>query len=139
MFMKAAGYSPVPLAKKLGIKNSSSIRIINGPEYYFTLFSDLPDDLNEVVKGTRKVDLLHYFTMNAGYLNKDIKKLKSSIKKEGAIWVSWPKKASGIKTDINENLIREVALQNGLVDVKVCAIDEIWSALKLVVRLKDRK
>ena len=139
MFMKAAGYSPVPLAKKLGIKSSSSIRIINGPEYYFNLFNDLPTDLHEVVRGTRKVDFLHYFTMNAGYLSKDIKKLKSSIKKDGVIWVSWPKKASGIKTDINENFIREVALENGLVDVKVCAVDEIWSALKLVFRLRDRK
>ena len=137
--MKAAGYSSVPLAKKLGIKNLSTIRIMNGPEYYFTLFSDLPENLKEVVRGREKVDLLHYFTMNRGYLVKDIKKIKSAVKKDGAIWISWPKKSSGIFTDINENTIREVALKNGLVDVKVCAIDEIWSALKLVVPVKERK
>jgi len=135
MFMKAAGYSNVQLAKKLGIKGMSSIRIVNGPEYYFDLFSDLPEDLKEVVRGKQKVDLLHYFTMNKGYLVKDIKKIKSAIKKDGAIWISWPKKASGIITDINEDTIREVALKNGLVDVKVCAIDDIWSGLKLVNRV----
>ena len=129
----------MPLAKKLGIKNLSTIRIMNGPEYYFTLFSDLPENLKEVVRGREKVDLLHYFTMNRGYLVKDIKKIKSAVKKDGAIWISWPKKSSGIFTDINENTIREVALKNGLVDVKVCAIDEIWSALKLVVPVKERK
>ncbi len=132
--MKAAGYSNVQLAKKLGIKSMSTIRIVNGPDYYFDLFNDLPEDIKEVVRGKEKVDVLHYFTMNKGYLVKDIKKIKSAVKKDGAIWISWPKKASGIITDINENTIREVALKNGLVDVKVCAIDDIWSGLKLVVR-----
>lgn len=131
--MKAAGYSTVPLAKKLGIKGSSTIRIVHGPEYYFNLFNDLPDDLKEVVRGKEKVDVLHYFTMNKGYLVKDIKMIKSAVKKDGSIWISWPKKASGIVTDIDQNIIREIAVKNGLIDVKVCAIDEIWSALKLVV------
>ncbi len=136
--MKAAGYSTVPLAKKLGIKSMSTIRVLNAPEYYYELFSDLPDDLKEVIRGTQKVDFLHYFTMNRNYLKKDIRKLKSAIKKEGIIWVSWPKKASGIITDIDENFIREIALENGLVDVKVCAIDDIWSGLKLVIPVKSR-
>jgi hypothetical protein len=138
MYMKAAGYSNVPLAKKLGIKSATSIRIVNGPEYYFNLFSDLPHDLREVVKGTEKVDLLHYFTMNRNYFLQDIRKLKTAIRKTGAIWISWPKKASGIITDIDEKFIREIALENGLVDVKVCAIDEIWSGLKLVIPVKSR-
>jgi hypothetical protein len=138
MFMKSAGYSAVPLAKKLGIKSLTTIRIIHAPEYYFDLFNDLPPGIKEVVRGNQKVDFLHYFTMNRSYLQKDIRKIKSAIKKEGTIWISWPKKSSGIITDINENTVREIALKNGLVDVKVCAIDEVWSALKLVVPVKER-
>jgi hypothetical protein len=139
MYMKAAGYSTVPLAKKLGIKSATTIRIVNAPEYYYDLFSDLPDDLKESVKGTSKVDFLHYFTMNRSYFLKDIRKLKASIRKNGTIWISWPKKASGIVSDIDEKFIREIALENGLVDVKVCAIDDIWSGLKLVIPVKQRK
>jgi hypothetical protein len=139
MYMKSAGYSSVPLAKKLGIKSLYRIKVINGPHYYFELFDDFPEDAKEVIRSKRKVDVVHYFTMNTAYLLKDIKKLKAAIKKEGMIWISWPKKSSGIVTDINENTIREIALKNGLVDTKVCAIDDIWAGLKLVFPVASRK
>ncbi len=82
--------------------------------------------------------MIHYFGVNASRLVNDIKKLKTEMESNGALWISWPKKASKMQTDLNENIIREIALENGLVDVKVCAIDEVWSGLKLVIRLKDR-
>jgi hypothetical protein len=133
------GISSSPLARKLGIKNLFRFKVINGPAYYYSLFTDFPDDAKEISRSKSKVDMIHYFTMNKGYLVKDIRKLKSSIKKEGMIWVSWPKKSSGIVTDINEDAIREIAVKNGLVDIKVCKIDDIWAGLKLVIPEKQRK
>ena len=137
--MKSAGYSGAPLAKKLGIKQGFKIKIINPPEYYFTLLSDLPTDIHQLTNKKTKKDFIHYFAKTESQLNKDIKQLRQEIEENGMIWISWPKKAAKIETDINENIIRNIALSNGLVDVKVCAVDEIWSGLKLVIRLKDRK
>jgi hypothetical protein len=133
-----AGYSSTPLAKKLGIKTGFKIRIINPPDYYFKLFTDLPD-VKEVAGKKIKKDFIHYFTKSAKGLEKEIRQLRKEIEENGMIWISWPKKASKIETDVNENIVRDLALTNGLVDVKVCAIDEIWSGLKLVIRVKDRK
>lgn len=138
LIMKVPGYSSTSLAKKLGIKSTSKIKVINGPEYYFSLFNDFPEEAKEVT-GKAKADVVHYFTMNKGYLLKDIKKLKASVREEGAIWISWPKKASGIITDISENEIRQIAVKHGLVDTKVCIVDEIWAALKLTVSEKRVK
>ena len=137
--MKSAGYSETPLVKKLGIKQGFKIRIINPPEYYFTLLSDLPTDIHQLTNKKTKKDFIHYFAKTESQLNKDIKQLRQEIEENGMIWISWPKKAAKIETDLNENIIRNIALSNGLVDVKVCAVDEIWSGLKLVIRLKDRK
>ena len=137
--MKSAGYSGTPLAKKLGIKQGFKIKIINPPEYYFTLLSDLPTDIHQLTNKKTKKDFIHYFAKTESQLNKDIKQLRQEIEENGMIWISWPKKAAKIETDLNENIIRDIALANGLVDVKVCAVDEIWSGLKLVIRLKDRK
>jgi hypothetical protein len=127
--VKTAGYSGTPLAKKLGIKPKFKIKLVNPPDYYFKLFSD---------KKTRK-DFIHYFALKATQLKKDIKQLRQEIEENGMIWVSWYKKSAGIETDLSENVIREIALNNGLVDVKVCAVDEMWSGLKLVIPVKDRK
>ena len=137
--MKTTGYSGTPLAKKLGIKQGFKIKLMNHPDYYFKLFTDLPTGIKEVSDKKTKKDLIHYFTKNAAELTKDISQLRHEIEENGMIWISWPKKTAKIEPDLNENIIRDIALKNGLVDVKVCAVDEIWSGLKLVIRLKDRK
>jgi hypothetical protein len=132
------GYSGTPLAKKLGIKPGFKIKLINAPDYYFDLFTDLPADINIEEDLTTKKDLIHFFTKDAGEYINTLLPLKEQIKPNGIIWISWPKKASKIVTDITEDTIRNYALKIGLVDIKVCAIDEIWSGLKLVIPVKDR-
>jgi hypothetical protein len=137
--MKTAGYSGTPLSKKLGLKPGFKIKLINAPDYYYTLLTDLPTDLKEIKSPKIKKDLIHYFANDAAQLNKDIEQLKNEIEVNGMIWISWYKKSAKMKTDLDENTIRDIALNKGLVDVKVCAVDEKWSALKLVIPLKDRK
>jgi len=137
--MKTTGYSGTPLAKKLGILQGFKIRLINPPDYYYDLLYDLPTGIKELKGKKIKKNFIHYFATNATQFNKDIKQLRQEIEENGMIWVSWYKKSAKIETDLNENIIRDIALNNGLVDVKVCAIDEVWSGLKLVIRLKDRK
>jgi len=136
--MKATGYSGTPLARKLGIKEGFKIRLVDQPDYYFDLFTDLPKTLNIVKDKKTKKNLIHYFTKSAAALRMDIVALRNEIEPNGMIWISWPKKASKITTDITEDTIRELALKNGLVDIKVCAVDEVWSGLKLVIPVKDR-
>lgn len=137
--MKTAGYSGTTLAKKLGIKPGFKIKLINQPDYYLNLFADLPPDIKEVADAKIKKDFVHYFTKSATELNKAIKQLREEIEENGMIWVSWPKKTAKLETDLDGNIVREIGLKNGLVDVKICAVDEIWSGLKFVKRLKDRK
>ena len=136
--MQPSGYSRTPLEKKLGIKEGFKIRLVNQPDYYFELFTDMPANIILLTDKKTKKNLIHYFTMKANDLHKDIVALRNEIESNGAIWISWPKKASKIVTDINEDTVRNLALANGLVDVKVCAVDEIWSGLKLVIPVKDR-
>lgn len=133
-----AGYSGTPLAKKLGIREGFKISLFHEPEYYFSLFTDFPGRV-KIVRKKMSVDLIHYFVKEEKQLQKDISKLKNSIEQNGIIWISWPKKSSGVATDITEDVVRKIALSNGLVDIKVCAVDETWSALKLVIPVKDRK
>ena len=133
-----AGYSSTPLAKKLGIKSGFVIRLVNEPVHYHTLFADWPDGVIQSAKTKDKKDFIHYFTTNADELNRDMKLLKDEIKPTGIVWISWPKKSSKVVTDITEGEVREIGLKSGLVDVKVCAVDETWSGLKFVVRMKDR-
>jgi hypothetical protein len=137
--MSTAGYSSTPLAKKLGIKEGNKISLLNKPDYYFSLFTDFPDDVSINTRGNEKYNFVHYFVKQEKQLQKDIRKLRDSIEPNGMIWISWPKKASKVETDLTEDVIRNLALKNGLVDVKVCAVDEIWSGLKLVIPVKDRK
>ena len=136
--MKPSGYSGTPLAKKLGIKTGYKIRLINQPEYYFDLFMDMPDDVTFQTDKKTKKNFIHFFTKSAKELEKNIVPLRAEIESDGMIWVSWPKKASKIDTDVTEDIIRHLALSNGLVDIKVCAVDEVWSGLKLVIPVKDR-
>ena len=137
--MKTDGYSGTPLERKLGIKTGLKLKLVNAPEYYFELFTAFPPDIILLDDSKTKKDLIHYFSINAANYADDIVKLKNEIVSNGSIWISWPKKSSAIKSDLDENIIRELALKNGLVDVKVCAVDATWSALKLVIPLKDRK
>jgi hypothetical protein len=137
--MKSSGYSGTPLEKKLGFREGLKVRIINPPDHYFDLFEVLPNAIEFSHEGKTKKDLIHYFTRNAKELERDILSLKNEITANGIIWISWPKKSSKIATDVTEDTIRNLALENGLVDVKVCAVDEVWSGLKLVIPVKDRK
>src|SRR5678815_5463304 len=135
--MPAAGYSGTPLAKKLGIKEGFRMALFNQPDYYFSLFTDFPVDVR-FINNNSKVDFIHYFAREGKQLQKDIGKLKNGIEQNGMIWISWPKKSSKVETDVTEDVVRMIALMNGLVDIKVCAVDETWSGLKLVIPVKDR-
>jgi hypothetical protein len=135
---QSSGYSNTPLAKKLGIKPGFKIMLINKPAHYFDLFTDMPTDLQVINDESEKKNLIHFFTTQKQELIGLLSQLKSQIKSDGTIWVSWPKKASKVETDITEDTIRNCALSIGLVDIKVCAVDEVWSGLKLVIPVKDR-
>lgn len=137
--MQLTGYSGTPLVKKLGIKQGFTISIIDSPEYYFNLLTGLPDQIEIVNDSKSKKDFIQFFVKQEVDLIKDILFLKNQIKSNGMIWISWPKKSSKVITDITEDIIRKIALENGLVDIKVCAIDEVWSGLKLVIPVKERK
>ncbi|HVX25591.1 MAG TPA: hypothetical protein VHB70_04580 [Parafilimonas sp.] len=134
-----AGYSSTPLAKKLGIKNGFKIRLINQPDHYFNLFTDLPTDIQILTDKKTKKNFIHLFVKNMNEFEKNIHELKNEIEPDGIIWVSWYKKSAKILTDVTEDKIRNTALSIGLVDIKVCAVDEVWSGLKLVIPVKDRK
>jgi len=135
---KTAGYSGTPLAKKLGIKEGYRLSVINAPKEYLSLFSDLPGDLEWIENRDVKKNLIHYFTDDRTQLESEIKLLKNEIHSNGIIWISWPKKASKVPTDLDGNKVRAIGLENDLVDIKVCAVSEIWSGLKFVIPVKDR-
>ncbi|MCB0699730.1 MAG: DUF3052 family protein [Chitinophagales bacterium] len=134
-----SGYSGTLLAKKLGIKAGHVIRLINEPAHYFELFDDFPLEVTVTDTVKRPKNLIHMFTKEEKELKMLLPKLKKEILSDGCIWVSWPKKASKVPTDVTEDVVRDLALSIGLVDVKVCAVDAIWSGLKLVIPVKDRQ
>jgi len=134
-----AGYSGTPLARKLGIKPGFRVFTDNAPDHYQELLAPLPDDVTFVSKIENDLDLIHLFTDSAKTLDAKLKRYVKKIKPNGTIWVSWPKKASKVPTDITEDVVRKLALATVLVDVKVCAVDEVWSGLKLVIRVENRK
>jgi hypothetical protein len=134
-----AGYSGTPLAKKLGIGTDHRVWLAQPPANYKTLVAPLPDGVTFVSKPSNTTDVAHMFTSQRVELEKTLRSLRKTLKPDAAIWVSWPKKASKLPTDITEDVIREVALPMGFVDIKVCAIDDTWSGLKLVVRRELRK
>lgn len=137
--MEVTGYSGTPLEKKLGLKSGFKIRLINQPHYYFNLFENLPENLIILDDTTIPKDFIHCFTSSSEDLIKNIVPLRKEIVSNGTIWISWHKKSSKIESDVTEDFIRILALANGLVDVKVCAIDDIWSGLKLVIPVKLRQ
>lgn len=134
----AAGYSSNPLYKKLGIKEAMLTYILHKPEHFETLLEGAFEVLNIAIKPKQELDYVHIFTNKQQEFETQLAKLKDMLKKDGMIWVSWYKKSAKKPTELTENMIRDYALSIGLVDVKVCAIDENWSGLKLVYRLKDR-
>ncbi|WP_455222828.1 DUF3052 family protein [Kaarinaea lacus] len=133
-----AGNSQTPLVKKLGLKEGNQFYVSGSPVDYTALLGSLPDHAVEKSRLGKNLDFIHYFTKSQKDLEAFIPKALNSIKRDGMIWISWPKKSSKISSDINEDTIRAVALPTGLVDVKVCAIDDIWSGLKLVIRKELR-
>jgi hypothetical protein len=134
-----SGYSSTPLAKKLGIKQGCRMRLANAPDDYFQLFTDFPEAVQLLEDEVSPKDCIHFFARKASELLPALIIMKQEIFPAGMIWVSWYKKDSGISTDITEDLIRQIALANGLVDIKVCAVSDVWSGLKLVIPVKNRK
>ena len=133
-----AGYSGTPLLQKLGIKPKTRIRLINEPAHLAELLGPLPPDCTLVESRATAVDYIHCFVTQKPRLLALLPGLMNKLARDGMIWISWPKKASKVQTDITEDVVREIALPLGLVDVKVCAIDEVWSGLKLVIRKEIR-
>ncbi|MAT97503.1 MAG: DUF3052 domain-containing protein [Anaerolineaceae bacterium] len=134
-----AGYSGTPLVKKLGIKSGFRLYAKNPPNNYLALIAPLPDGVQILRRLSDELDMIHFFTTSRAELADNIETFMKRIKQDGMIWVSWPKKASKVPTDVTEDVIREVILPLGLVDVKVCAVDATWSGLKLVIRKENRR
>ena len=133
----SAGYSATPLAKKLGIKAGAKLAAIDSPGHYRDLLTPLPDDVR-FTDNEQEADVIHLFCDRRAVLERHVRRLRHSMRSDAAVWVSWPKKASKVSTDIIEDTIREIALPMGLVDIKVCAVDATWSGLKLVIRKELR-
>lgn len=127
------------LVNKLGIKSAQTLLFLHAPDNYINHLLDLPSDVIIKNKLQHNLVFIQFFTKSKQELEKIFPKLKSSLAHEGSLWISWPKLKSKIATDLNENIIREIGLMNGLVDIKVCAVDDTWSGLKFVYRLNDRK
>jgi hypothetical protein len=132
------GYSGTPLAKKLGIGTGHRVWLAQAPANYKTLVAPLPEGVTFVARASNTTDVAHVFASRRRDLEKTLRTLRTALKPDAVIWASWPKKASKLPTDITEDVIRDVALPMGLVDIKVCAVDETWSGLKLVVRKELR-
>lgn len=135
---KPIGYSGTPLAKKLGISTGTRVLAVNAPDDYPDLLAPLPDGVVFDKRLSRLTGIVHLFTVQRARMAIDLKKLRGLIRPDAAVWISWPKKASNVPTDITEDTIRELALPLGFVDIKVCAVSEVWSGLKLVIRKELR-
>lgn len=133
------GYSGTPLSQKLGIKPGGTLIVINPPENYARLLAPLPEGAKLSNRLTQDCLFVHLFTRKRADLERYLARLRSKISDLGVVWISWPKKAAKIETDVTEDVIRAVALPLGFVDTKVCAVDETWSGLKLMVRRENRK
>jgi hypothetical protein len=133
-----AGYSVTPLAKKLGIKPGSHVFIGDAPPEYLTLLDPMPEGVELDRRPGRETDVIQLFVTSKAELARALKRMLGKMRLDAAVWISWPKKASGVATDITEDTIRAVALPLGLVDIKVCAVDATWSGLKLVIRKELR-
>jgi hypothetical protein len=135
-----AGYSQTPLVKKLGIKAGQSVLVVNAPNKFLAEeLQPLPENVRLTpAQPGKQLDFIMLFVDSVKTLQKELRKLKQKLAHDGILWVSWPKKSSGIATDLSFDIVQRTGLKIGLVDVKICAVNEIWSGLKFVYRLKDR-
>jgi len=134
-----AGYSKRSLVQKLGIKAGHKLIILNPPPDYHQILGELAPEVVTADRLSGPLDFIHYFSDERAGLERRFSELKAALAMKGMLWISWPKRASKMDTDLTEDVVRQIGLANGLVDVKVVAIDETWSGLKFVYRLKDRK
>jgi hypothetical protein len=134
----AAGYSGTPLAKKLGIVEGARVVTMGAPKDYPALLAPLPPGVAFGKRVVHETDIVHLFTTKRAELAKELTTLRTAVRPDAAVWVSWPKKTAKVPTDVTEDVIRQVALPMGWVDVKVCAVSDVWSGLKLVIRKELR-
>ncbi len=133
------GYSKRSLVDKLGIKPGYRVYLGNAPDDYERTLGGLPDN-TILLKSTRETaDFIQFFAKSKTELEQQFPVLKEALAQDGMLWISWPKKAAKVETDVDEAVVRGTGLKNGLVDIKICAVDEVWSGLKFVYRVKDRK
>jgi len=133
-----AGYSGTPLPTKLGIKPDSRLALVSAPDGFDRTLGPLPERVEVRSRARGPLDVIVFFTISAAELRRRFDRLAGALDPAGALWVAWPKRSSGVETDLTENVVRDVALPKGLVDNKVCAIDETWSGLRLVIRKENR-
>jgi hypothetical protein len=133
-----AGYSGTPLPKKLGIREGSTVAFSGAPPEFGAALGTLPDAVTVKRRAVAPLDVAVAFFTRRGELERRLAALSRAIHPDGGLWIAWPKRASGLDTDLTEDVVRELALAGGLVDNKVCAINETWSGLRLVYRLRDR-
>ena len=133
-----AGYSSTPLAKKLGIKEGWRIALVSAPKDFEHELGKLPDRVEFVKRLASSLDIILFFVLTERALTRDFARLAKKLATNGMIWIAWPKKSSGVTTDLSFDSVQRIGLDAGLVDVKICAMDETWSGLKFVYRLKDR-
>ena len=136
--MSTAGYSGTPLARKLGFKPGIRAHYVAAPAHFGELLGELPDGVRVLARAAAPLDLVVLFVVSRAELERRLGGLHAKLRQDGMVWVAWPKRASNVPTDMTEDVVRDVALPRGLVDVKVCAIDETWSGLKLVIRRELR-
>jgi hypothetical protein len=133
-----AGYSGTPLPKKLGVKEDHDVAFVRAPEDFAATLGELPDGVRVKSRATGPLDVIVYFVTRRGELERRFERLMAAMNPACGFWVAWPKRTSGVETDMTEDVAREVGVAHGLVDNKVCAIDETWSGLRLVKRVEDR-
>jgi hypothetical protein len=136
--MPTAGYSGTPLVKKLGIKPGATLGLIGAPDDFDRTLGELPDGVAVRRRLQGRLDVIVAFYFERSVLERRLPALRDALEPNGGLWLAWPKRASGVATDLSDNVVRELGLAAGLVDNKVCAIDEVWSGLRLVYRLRDR-
>ncbi len=133
-----AGYSDTPLVKKLGIKEGFRIVLVNAPENFRQELWPLSENVSVATRLVKPLDLILLFSDAEKRLKRDFARLAAKLDSNGMLWVAWPKKSSGVLTDLSFDKVQRVGLEHGLVDVKICAVNDVWSGLKFVYRLKDR-
>ena len=134
-----AGYSGTPLTKKLGIKEGFRVALVGAPDGFRAELIDLPPGVTFVTSLAAQLDFIMFFVKSQSEMTRSFPRLAAKLKPAGMLWIAWPKKSSGVATALSDNSVRQIGLDAGLVDVKVCAVNEIWSGLKFVIRVKDRR